>query len=169
MAKKFILIGGTFKNVSDDTIPAIGAALLNSPVGSMLFAQTGGKGLLAQAGHQTNYAGLCQNSAEVELSKPALQTTTRVAFDVGSQTYWSYNGTTWTSQPLTADILKAQLKPRRYYYNATTQIFWYVASDYRLLMFAKKDNPFATQTEVTNGSGTGLVSPATLKNAYGSW
>ena len=168
MAKKFILANGAFKNVSDDTIPAIRKVFTNKPVGSMLFGLSGIQGLLAQGDQQNSVAAICQTDAEVTASKAANQVSNGFVVDVRGS-IWVWNGAVWAQLTLTPTALKNYLRPRRMYYNTQSLVLWYVASDMGLIAFAKKDNPFASQTDVTNGAGSGLVSPATLKNAYGSW
>ena len=168
MAKKLILVNGVWVPVSDDVLSAMTALMATKPDGSMLFGLPANIPLKAIADQQNSVAGIVQTDAEVTAQKAVSQVAGGFVVDVRG-VIWRWNGTIWTSTTLTPAALGILLRPRRMYYNTLTKVVWYVKSDMTLLAFMKKDNPFATQTEVTNGQGTGLVSPATLKNAFGSW
>ena len=168
MAKKFLLVNNSWNLVSDDTLPAMKAIMSGKPAGSMFFGLPTALPLMAAGDQQNSVAGICQTDAEVTTQKAVSQVTNGFVIDVRG-TIWTWNGTTWVSTTLTPALLQNYLRPRRFYYNSLTGYVWYVSSAMVVLSFLKKDNPFATQAAVTAGSGAGLVSPATLKNAYGSW
>lgn len=168
MAKKLVLVNGVWVTVSDDVLPAMTALMNNKPDGSMLFGLPNNIPLKGLADQQSSVAGIVQTDAEVTAQKAVSQVANGFVIDVRG-VIWRWNGVGWTSVTLTPASLRTFLRPLRLYYNTVTKLVWYVKSDMSLLPFMKKDNPFASQTEVTNGQGTGLVSPATLKNAFGSW
>lgn len=168
MAKKYLKVNGAWVLVSNDTLPAMKAALNNRPTGSLLFGAPSATPLAAVGDQQNTVAAICQTDAEVTASKAANQVSNGLVIDARSS-IWIWNGAVWAELTLTPEMLKNYLRPRRFYYNSLTHVVWYVSSAMALLPFLKKDNPFATQADVTAGSGTGLVSPLTLSNAHGSW
>ena len=168
MAKKFLLVNNSWSLVSDDTLPVMKAIMAGKAAGSMFFGLPTASPLMATSDQQNSVAGICQTDAEVTAQKAVSQVANGFVIDVRG-VIWTWSGTAWVSTTLTPTLLRNYLRPRRFYYNAVTGYVWYVSSAMAMSPFLKKDNSFATQAAVTAGSGTGLVSPATLKNAYGSW
>jgi len=168
MARKYLLVNGAWSLVSNDVLPAMRAALTGKPAGSLLFGFPSAIPLQALADQQNTVAAICQTDDEVTASKAANQIPNGFVIETRG-IIWTWNGTSWVSTPLIPSLLKAYLRPRRFYYNSQSKVMWYVGSDMGMIPFLKKDNPLAAQADVAAGSGSGLVTPATLKNAYGSW
>lgn len=103
-----------------------------------------------------------------ELSAVQAAVTTGNIVDMNTAEVYVYSAGAWgvsTNSSLYLNLIK----PGRLYRNTITQFTFYADSSQTLFKMLGVDRGMATQTDVTNGTGTQWVSPLTLAAAHGSW
>lgn len=162
--EKFVLMNGTFVNVSTDFTPEVNRIL--SKLGQTLFVQNDGdptKIVQLAAGYINTEYKVATNQQEF-ITVTADTVSPWVANMVDGNVY-GYNGLQWS----VFGTIASMMLRGRFYYSTPTKKLFLVDLAGTMHPVGRIHDDMAPQADVTAGTGTGLVSPATLKVARGFW
>ncbi len=163
---KSIKYGSSFISVSSDTLAPLNALYATRTYG-LLFKDDSLSFLQYTPERLYNTAPYVIDTS-AELSAVQAAATTGYIVNMNTAEVYTYSGGTWV---LSTDntLYLTLIKPGRLYRNTVTKFTFYADATQTLFKMLGVDRGMATQTDVTNGTGTQWVSPLTLANAHGSW
>lgn len=163
---KSIKYGSSFISLSSDTLAPINALYGTLSYG-LLFKDDSLTFLQYTPERLYNTSPYVVDTA-AELSTVQAAVTTGNIVDMNTAEVYVYSGGAWGVSTNTSLYLNL-IRPGRLYRNALTQFTFYADANQTLYKMLGVDRGMATQTDVTNGTGTQWVSPLTLATAHGSW